>query len=630
MRLLALLLDYASLIALAMTYGFAAASYGSILVSGLKRASHVPRATAENPWVILAACFMLGQGVLGTIWQTLAALGIFGWYSSGPILAACIAVGIAKCLAVPRDRNPPRPFQIDFATAALSALCIGAALTFAPLSVLPPGTDAMAFYMAQPKLIASTHAMTPLPGYVYFANIGLASEMHYAVFFALGGDHIGAMAGKFFIWMNGTATLALVWGIAERGKLELLARWTAVAIVLCCSAFTLLLWDGKTDLLPNGLALLAVYWLLKSPLDRREYALAGLATGLACVSKLSFLPSLGPGIAFLFLRQATSSGLELRRALPLMARSAAWFSAFAVIPFAALAIKNGIVFGEPFSPFFLIGTGKGFPLDQVWFNSENTRWILQTYPFALVLGQYPMQHGNLSVLVLVAAPLALVPAIRKAVGSHAVWLALAGGAGILAWAVLRPSVLAPRYILPSLVMIVPLAAGVLSWLWHRDSWMRALAGLLVGLSLAGVLYDVQLTYRDNKGYLLSLPRRYQHPIWQTADAANLSTRPDARVLNLMYYSSMYRADLLACMIAPEPEMLRRMSDTAEHLWLSAYENGVTHISFDRLTHERLLDAGIDPLAAPAWLNIVETKINDRFSSYEITPKPGAPPRKATC
>lgn len=33
-----------------------------------------------------------------------------------------------------------------------------------------------------------------------------------------------------------------------------------------------------------------------------------------------------------------------------------------MIPFAALAIKNGIV-GEPFSPFFLIGTGKGFPLD---------------------------------------------------------------------------------------------------------------------------------------------------------------------------------------------------------------------------------------------------------------------------
>lgn len=241
-----------------------------------------------------------------------------------------------------------------------------------------------------------------------------------------------------------------------------------------------------------------------------------------------------------------------------------------------------------------------------------------------------MQHGNLSVLVLVAVPLVLVPAIRKAIGTDAVWLALAGVAGIIVWAVLRPSVLAPRYILPSLVMIMPLAAGALSWLWHRDFWMRALAGLLVASSLAGVLYDVRLTYRDNSGYLLTLPRRYQHPIWQTADAANVSPQPDTRVLNLMYYSSMYRVDLLACMIAPDPDMLRRISDSAVHFWLSAYENGVTHISFDRLTHERLLDAGIDPLAAPAWLDVVETKINDRFSSYEITPKPGAPPRKATC
>lgn len=237
---------------------------------------------------------------------------------TGPILAACLSFGIAKCLAAPKERVPPRPLQICFAAATLGTLCIGAALTFAPLSVLPPGTDAMAFYMAQPKLIASTHSMTPLPGYVYFANIGLASEMHYAVFFALGGDHIGAMAGKFFIWMNGAATLAIVWGIAERSRLDLLARWTAVAVVICSSAFTLILWDGKTDLLPNGIALVAVYWLLKSPLHRREYVLAGLASGLACVSKLSFLPSLGPGIVILFLRQVALSGLELRAALPFL------------------------------------------------------------------------------------------------------------------------------------------------------------------------------------------------------------------------------------------------------------------------------------------------------------------------
>lgn len=629
MRLLQLLLDYASVVALAASYAAALAVCGGFLERRFKQSGGM---TGDSRWVRLAASMVLGQAVVGTLWQTIAAFGAFRWPVVAPFLAFCLVAGALRHARAIGGKSPvpTRPIQTDFATAILAALCVGVAAMFAPLSLLPPGTDAMAFYMAQPKLIASTHALTPLAGYEYFSTIGLSSEMHYAAFFLLGGDHVGSIAGKLFIWINGAALLALVWGISQRAGLDAYGRWIATVIVLCSSAFTLILWDGKTDLLPAAVGLLAIYWLLPQPPEAGRIALAGLATGLACASKLSFIPSLGVGIALLVLRQAGAEGSSYRHKISRILRTSAILGAAAAVPFLLLALKNGIVFGEPFSPFFLLGGGKGFPLDQVWFDEKNTRWIVATYPLALMLGQYPMQHGNLSALVLVALPLLAVTALRRFAGATAVWLALAGIAGVVTWAVLRPSVLAPRYILPSLIMIAPLAAAVLSGLARRGLLAAIVVNVTLVASLLVMFQDVRLTLRENRGYLLTLPRRYEHPIWQTADVANLSLRPDARVLNLMYYSSMYRVDLLACLIAPDPESLRAMSGTAAQFWRDVHKRGVTHISLDRLTHERLLNAPIDPSAAPDWLEVTERKINDRFRSFELKAKPGAPPVEAPC
>lgn len=578
-----------------------------------------------------AAAFLFGQAVLGTLWQTLAVFGAFYWWLVAAFLLGILAGGalaFAPAFSAARE-TAWRPSigreEKPFAIAAIAAMIL-----FAPLSLLPPGTDAMAFYISQPKLIAATHSFTPLASYEAFAQLGLSSEMHYAALFALGGDHIGGLAGKLFIWVVGAANLSTAWGIGQRLKLAPLGCWFIVILILTSTAVTLILWDGKTDLVPAGLALAAIYFLLAPELRKGDIGAAGACTGLACVGKLSFVPSFGLTIGLLFLRRLYLDRDPGSSLVKHVAATGALFAAFAAIPFAFLVLKNTIVAGEPLAPFFFFGDTTPFPLDQVWFSPENTRWILSTYPLALVFGQYPMQHGNISVLLLAMCPLLLLPAVRKAANGTVLWLAVAGIAGTIAWVVLRPSVLAPRYILPSLLVLTPAVAVAMVWFWRLNAAARVVLTVAVAAPMLLTASESLALINMHRTYLVRLPAKLGSPIWRTADIANNSKRPDTRVFNLMYYSSMYRADLLKCMLALDPDTTKAMKTSTADFWTALYKRGVTHISYDKLTHKPRLANPLDPLAAPPWLDVKETRLNDRFSSFELFPRSGAPSVEEHC
>lgn len=618
---------YLAIAALVMVYSAAAVLAGDVILRLLN-------ATCINPqhrYVENAAAFLLGQGALGTLWQVLAVFGAFHWWAVAVVLFAAIAWGAVACLPVLFDdglRTPLPRLSAEERPFALAA--IGVMVLLAPLSLLPPGTDALAFYISQPKLIAATHTLTPLISYETFAQLGLSSEMHYAVFFSLAGDHLGWLAGKSFIWVVGVASLVMAWGIGRRLSLEPLGCWFIVILLLTSTAFTLILWDGKTDLLANGLALAALYFLLAPPLSRGDLAASGLATGLACAAKLSFIPSFGLTIGLLLAQRLCRSRQPSAPILARLAVGSLWFAGFAALPFAILVMKNWIVLGEPLAPFILFRSAAPFPLDQVWFSPENARWIVATYPLALVFGRYPMQHGNISVLLLAMCPLLLLPAVRKVANGTVLWLALAGIAGTVAWVVLRPSVLAPRYILPSLLAVTPAIAVAMVWFWRAGAGARVVLAFAVAAPMLFTAIDAVGLMNGHKKYLLTLPTELSSPIWRTADVANSSARPDARVFNLMYYSSMYRADLLTCMMALDPGALKAMQASTSEFWAWLYKRGVTHVSYDILTHKAMLPRPLDPLAAPSWLDVRETSIDERFSSYELVPRTGAPSVETSC
>jgi hypothetical protein len=619
------LLQYAPVVSLLLAYAAAA------VLAGIGFLQMVRFQRGDAPRIErLGLAFTLGQGLVGTLWQVLASISMFSrWW----VIGALVLVSAGGVAAYRRDPSAwlslPSAFRrpaLTAATVLTAAATVLMALNFL-MSLLPPGTDAMAFYISQPKLIAALGSFVPLSGYQAFAQIGLAAEMHYGAFFLLGGEHAGELAGKAFVWMTGAASLVVLSGLARLAGLGPFGRAVTVAIAVSGTAFTLVLWDGKTDLVPNALALAAIYGVLLQQANPARTAITGLAAGMACVGKLSFIPSFGVTLFVLFLRQALLAPGWPARLVRDGAATVAWF----LLPVAALILKNAMGYGEPFAPFLLLHPGPKAELDQVWFSPDNTWWIVATYPLALTFGQYPMQHGNVGVPVLAALPFLLVPALRRSVGSTALWMGVAGLAGVLAWVALRPSVLAPRYILPCLFLLAPVSAAVVAWIWeHGRTAARcvlAAAALMLLVPQAG---ESLSTVSDNRYYLLALPKTSTHPIWRTADAANTSSRGYVRVMNLMYYSSMYSPGLLACMKAVDVRDLKGISQTSRQFWEWAYRHGVTHVSFDRLTHAPLLGTTLDPTDSPDWLTVRETRIVDRFSSFELVAGPSAPAPDETC
>src|SRR5262249_3321925 len=133
--------------------------------------------------------------------------------------------------------------------------------------------------------------------------------------------------------------------------------------------------------------------------------------------------------------------------------------------------------------------------EQAWVGPEATRRIILTYPLAVTYGQYPMQDGNISALVLAFVPLLLLGSrSRQLRESPIVQLSTAALSGIVLWVMLRPSVLAPRYFMASLLAFVPLAMSgselVLGREGKTSSWLRRgvlLCALVVVLSSLGVI-----------------------------------------------------------------------------------------------------------------------------------------------
>src|SRR5262249_35418976 len=133
-----------------------------------------------------------------------------------------------------------------------------------------------------------------LPGYESFSDIWTIAEIQIAAIMMFASD----FAAKALPFWHAIFAAFLLWGAARAAKLELRGCILVVAMLFTSSAVTLIVWDGKTDLvaLPIGLAVLIVAALKDDAHPKRQSLLVGLVAGAAVAAKLSYLPILGVGI----------------------------------------------------------------------------------------------------------------------------------------------------------------------------------------------------------------------------------------------------------------------------------------------------------------------------------------------
>lgn len=527
-----------------------------------------------------ATSFAVGHAVLAIILQLIAVAGFFNWYSILPLAVPTIwALRSFRWAAIPFASVR----QVLWPTTTLKALvallvCVLCVLLLVD-TVSYPGTDALAYYMAQPKLFAATGRYAPLPGYEGFSVLPALAEMPFGVMYLFGGETVGQLSGKLLIWPVFATVLAMLWNVGRRLGLSSDAALLLVVVGATSSALTLVVWDGKTDLVALMYALVALLWLpglISRDDDRRSLLAFGAISACAVMAKLSYALILpfALGIPLLFFRANSLKAffriLVLAGLGAILLFTLGWW------------LKNVMLYGEPLAPLlsFQSATPK-FATEQSWFDPEKTRWILKTYPLAVTFGLYPMQHGGISAMWLVLLPALWTRPWQSEGGRKALYLAMGGIVALIVWMVLRPSVIAPRYIFPALLWPLFLLA------FGFDRWRSNKPALATIAQLAGVvLLVLHVQYAATVWHLHVRPLvaslRGQAGVLALRDRANLLFFGDGckKVLLLSYSSEPLPFRHLAAFV-PYTGVSK---DDSVYEWAAARD--IDCIVYDPITHKR--------------------------------------------
>jgi hypothetical protein len=540
----------------------------------------------------LSSAMLLGQGVLANVWLLIGLIGWFKTWVVAAVLMVCVLVGWRSArsliLSVGRSshlqwraiRSETRPWRLLGYLLIAQIVVMGLGALF-----MPARGDAVAFYMTLPKCMAHYERLTPLPGTYYtFTQFGLQGEMHYAALMSLGSQS----AAKGFVWPTSLAGLGMLLGIGGMVGLRRRGKWIAVAMYFTSTAVTLISVDAKVDLFAAAMGAAGVYWALRTSDDPWSAAgLCGLFTSLAAVAKFSYIGALVPGVFALLVWRCFTARRAKSAILTMLGVLAVW-GGCALLAGAPHLVKNGILFGQPLAP--VVGGGSGM-LVQNWFDSEAiVRWIHMTYPLALVYGDYGMQYGTLSPLILAFFPL-VAGSWRgaKPLRSPLFQVTVSAVFGLVVFTCLSPNVFAPRYVLaPLLILILPAAFGAQLALEsgrRRGVLSAVIVGAAIVVLLGRLSLDVSRGGRDAVKYtwgrLADSDRLL--PDCGSAGVLNAHAGLDEPVVLMSYYCYWVRPDLIrSCLTAKRLAPMRELP-TSKQRWEWLYRQGVRLILLDART-----------------------------------------------
>lgn len=584
-------------------------------------------------WVRLVTSFLLGIGVTSSVWLL---IGVVSWLGSFVVIGFLVGFFILGLLLAGTELRLwmvalrsstgwlPKKMSVE---ALLVGLCVGLMGLLAIGALLkPPIGDAEAFYMVYPKVIAASQRLVEMPGlYANFSQIGLLGEMHFAALLMLADVH----AAKLFAWFVAMATVGMLIALARLAGLGRTGCAFVFLMTATTTAFTNHITDGKIDLFSTACGSGAFYWALHSAEgSEREQRVAlritGVLAGFAVVGKfsylLAFLPPLFVIISWnLYERWRLTGPTSWKMVQPVVA-----YMTVGVAMMAAAVphlIKNGILFAAPLAPF--VGMEGTSWLNQTWFSSRDTAWIVATYPAALVFGRYPMQGGNLSFIWLAFLPLLLVCAVQTFRNNRTLAkMTVAGLVGMFLWVLLRPSVIAPRYLLATLFLLIPSVALAAEGVFTTESRPRILSTGMVLVTLSALaifafphvklpLHLIQ--FLRGTFPICGLASPYCEPLV----SLNQKAEPGARVFFAGYYAYWMRPDLLQCRDNREDSRVLAAVTDVSSRWATLYTRGFHYVVIDRTSHHAMLSV-LDPSMAPPWLDVTKVLKTDELSVFKLS------------
>ncbi len=447
---------------------------------------------------------------------------------------------------------------------ALAAYTLGMVALALPLALLPPTKwDVLTYHLVGPQKYLAEGRIYAVP-HNHFLGFPQLLEMLYTAQLALTAQLSGAAV---LHWGVGALALMAVGGYAARRGGQA-AGWLAAALLLSAPSIWWELTFAYVDLLPIGVAVLALGALERSAQaedGRPLVALVGALIGLALGTKYSALwLALALGVVTL--------GQAWRRGARAALRDGLIFAAAAGALFAPWLLRNALLYGNPLYPFGW-AAGEMDAIRQTWYRHPGSAllytqdaWHAPLLPLAATVfgvenaGLYGADIGPLFAalgpLVLLAwrplstaeqrtAPLA--PSVAATV--TAAWML---SAGLISEVGRQPRLV--FYLFGPLALALALAFGALRR-WPRKPFdlrfvLRGVLALTLGLSalsaartLNGSYAHIYFSGRDDyrRAYLLSaLP-------WHMRAMDHLAALPQgARVRFLWEPRSLYCPARVEC------------------------------------------------------------------------------------
>ncbi len=470
-----------------------------------------------------------------------------------------------------------------------------------------PISDALAYYLVQPKLIALTNGMSSLNGYESFLQGSAVIEVNNASVFIFAGE-IGIRA---YILISGIMLFRAVWEICHQLALTRLSAKLVLFLMATSTFLTNTLADGKTDNV-STLWFIAAFSILISSSNLSENRLLflfGVILGFSTLSKISFI-MIFPALVFYFLSQRRGKS---RRRICLTSVYVIMGLSF---PIVFNALKNLIVFSDPLAPFVSVYTEQDNQLfSQEWFSPEDTKWIIMSYPIALLFGQYPMQYGNLSPFIFLGIPILYsIRSLNQPEKKTIANLGIMGSITIILWVVIKPSILAPRYIGPAYIFLL-IALGCLASKNIENirsiKIKKVIAILVIGhLSLLSAL---SVARNDTRFYFGSKsPESLMY-----AHLAKASGGSGYIYLNT-YNSSMLDSVSLQCSSVIHPFTLKSDLTVGVSVWEELYKEGFRFVVVDKSTHKSLDSEKVRSRVESSLISVKAIDFSDIHTLYTIT------------
>jgi hypothetical protein len=557
-----------------------------------------------NIYVLFSSSFVLGMGIISNVWLI---IGLF-FLLKKIIILSVLGILLFSIFFFQKEYNEilrkifndlVRLLRLKFQwKITITALFIVIFLYGIGALLMPPSGDAEAFYMVWPKIIAYTQKVIPQPNYYSFSQIGISGELHYAVLINLSG----VKAAKFLSWFVALSITSIIIHICSQLLITIKGKILAVVMLFTSTTFTFFITDGKVELFSAAFGLAAFLWVIEfiNDDDKKLLYPAGLFLGFSMVAKFSYILIMIPAFFLLIILKSFYNDEKKLSAIIKDNIVALFFVGFfAFMGILPQFVKNYYLFNEPLAPFlFFTGNGNKWT-NQGWYTPEVIKHIILTYPVAITFGKYPMQGGNLSPLLIIFFPLIFLVKRNKKVLTKEkfyIHLFIISIISVLIWVIIRPGVLAPRYIMASiLIFIPPIVKNIEKYFDQYDT--PTVISYIVNFSLICSLFFMLIernTQNNNNIFLLNKIVT-KHTIglesyaYKSCNFLNQRIKDSARIYLAGYYAYYLKDSLLVSLNTEEERVKFDTCATLKSKISYLLSNGFKYLLIQKPSHANVFN-----------------------------------------